>query len=195
MATLHALNGVKFDPQSGSTLHIELARSNSRRKNKPGSGPYVVIDNRSKSTTATRESSSDEDSESEGPEKSAKADSDNKEDPAPAKSGEAPTDTDVAVDHESTVKTADGSSACSTLFIANLGPNCTEEELKEHLSLYPGFNTLKMRARGGMPVAFADFKEIGQATDVMNALQGSTLPSSDRGGMHIEYARSKMRKS
>lgn len=28
--------GVKFDPQSGSVLHIELARSNSRRKRKPG---------------------------------------------------------------------------------------------------------------------------------------------------------------
>ena len=28
--------GVKFDPQTGSTLHIELARSNSRRKPKPG---------------------------------------------------------------------------------------------------------------------------------------------------------------
>lgn len=28
--------GVKFDPQTGSVLHIELARSNSRRKRKPG---------------------------------------------------------------------------------------------------------------------------------------------------------------
>lgn len=30
------------------------------------------------------------------------------------------------------------------------------------------------------------WQEVEQATDVMNALQGSTLPSSDRGGMHIE---------
>lgn len=28
--------GVKFDPQTGSTLHIEVARSNSRRKDRPG---------------------------------------------------------------------------------------------------------------------------------------------------------------
>ena len=27
---------MKFDPQTGSVLHIELARSNSRRKRKPG---------------------------------------------------------------------------------------------------------------------------------------------------------------
>nr|GMD30507.1 protein WHI4 [Ipomoea batatas] len=60
MAALHSLNGVKFDPQTGSTLHIELARSNSRRTKRPGSGPYVVIDNRSKSNTDAKGSSSDE---------------------------------------------------------------------------------------------------------------------------------------
>jgi RNA recognition motif-containing protein len=87
-----------------------------------------------------------------------------------------------------------GARACSTLFIANLGPNCTEDELKQLLSRYPGFHILKIRARGGMPVAFADFEEIEQATDAMNHLQGNLLSSSDRGGMHIEYARSKMRK-
>ncbi|GKD55273.1 protein WHI4, partial [Tanacetum coccineum] len=48
IAALHALNGVKFDPQTGSILHIELARSNSRRKNKPGPEAYIVIDKRSK---------------------------------------------------------------------------------------------------------------------------------------------------
>ncbi|KAH7547184.1 hypothetical protein FEM48_Zijuj01G0282400 [Ziziphus jujuba var. spinosa] len=59
---------------------------------------------------------------------------------------------------------------------------------------YPGFNMLKLRARGGMPVAFADFEEIEQANNAMDKLRGALLPSSDRGGMHIEYARSKMRK-
>ncbi|GKD47767.1 protein WHI4, partial [Tanacetum coccineum] len=48
IAALHTLNGVKFDPQTGSILHIELARSNSRRKNKPGPEAYIVIDKRSK---------------------------------------------------------------------------------------------------------------------------------------------------
>ncbi|PPS01977.1 hypothetical protein GOBAR_AA18679 [Gossypium barbadense] len=52
----------------------------------------------------------------------------------------------------------EGAQACSTLFIANLGPNCTEYELKQVLSKYPGFNMLKIRAKGGMPVAFADFE-------------------------------------
>lgn len=30
--------------------------------------------------------------------------------------------------------TVDGVSRCSTLFIANLGPNCTDDELKQVLS-------------------------------------------------------------
>nr|GEW61248.1 protein WHI4 [Tanacetum cinerariifolium] len=53
------------------------------------------------------------------------------------------------------------------------------------LSKHPGFDSLWVRNRGAMGVAFADFK-VEQATEVVNALQGSTLPSSDRGGMHIE---------
>ncbi|KAL6559956.1 hypothetical protein OROGR_005073 [Orobanche gracilis] len=97
-----------------------------------------------------------------------------------------------AVHPEQAEERTDG--ACSTLFIANLGPNCTETELKQHLSECQGFNILKVRARGGMPVAFADFERVEQATEAMNALQGRSLQSSDRGGMHIEYARSKMRK-
>ena len=35
---------------------------------------------------------------------------------------------------EYTEKTVDGVSLCSTLFIANLGPNCTEDEMKQVLS-------------------------------------------------------------
>ncbi|KAK9066109.1 hypothetical protein SSX86_015511 [Deinandra increscens subsp. villosa] len=191
IAALHALNGVKFDPQTGSTLHIELARSNSRRKNKPGPEAYVVIDKRSTAKKDDQESSDDGDSETEEPSESNKDTSTKRLTAFDDETTADPVNTGAA-ENEQTENTVDG--ACSTLFIANLGPNCTESELKPVLSRYPGFNTLKVRNRGGMPVAFADYEEVEQATEVMNALQGSTLPSSDRGGMHIEYARSKMRK-
>lgn len=201
MVALHALNGVKFDPQSGSVLHIEMARSNSRRKRESGSGAYVVIDRRSKSTTDAQETSSD-DGNSDADEPGANnPESGNKDDlvnTATTKSGEAAVDPDnaVAAVNEHVEKTVEGGvPPCSTLFIANLGPNCTEDELKQVISPYPGFKILKLRARVGMPVAFADFEEIEQATKVLEDLQGSILASSDRGGMHIEYARSKMRKS
>nr|XP_043636451.1 U2 small nuclear ribonucleoprotein B'' isoform X1 [Erigeron canadensis] len=192
MAALHALNGVKFDPQTGSTLHIELARSNSRRKNKPGPDAYVVIDNRSKATKDNQESSYDGNSESE---EAAEPDQHTSTKSSDDETAVDPDNTGAAEneqEQDQTESTVDG--ACSTLFIANLGPNCTEAELRPVVSKYPGFNTLKVRNRGGMPVAFADYEEVEQATEVMNSLQGTTLPSSDRGGMHIEYARSKMRK-
>ncbi|XP_062087665.1 protein WHI4 isoform X2 [Humulus lupulus] len=195
MEALLSLNGVKFDPQSGYILHIELARSNSRRKRKPGSGVYVVIDNRSKGGDNNRETSSnDGDSDSDEPSDAENHDSGNKGDLVASKSGETvhASDNAVAASHQSE-NTVEGGQ-CSTLFIANLGPNCTEDELKNVLSKYPGFNMLKLRARGGMPVAFADFQEIEQANKAMEELHGSSLPSSDRGGMHIEHARSKMRK-
>lgn len=197
IAAMHSLNGVKFDPQTGSILHIELARSNSRRKRKPGSGAYVVIDKRTKADTNAQETSSDEgDSESDEPSETGNPDSGKNGDLAASKSGETVVGPDnaAASTSEHPEKTGDGGQ-CSTLFIANLGPNCTEDELKQVFSQRPGFNMLKIRARGGMPVAFADFEEIEQANKAMEELQGSLLPSSDRGGMHIEYARSKMRKA
>ncbi|RVW51888.1 hypothetical protein CK203_068041 [Vitis vinifera] len=210
VAALHALNGVKFDPQTGSILHIELARSNSRRKRVPGSGAYVVIDKRSKTSTNAHETSSDDgDSESDEPAKTSNPDSGNNDDLVTAKSGEMAVDPDstlTAVNEQPEKTTDAGLPPCSTLFIANLGPTCTEDELKQVLSQYPGFNVLKMRAKGGMPVAllilrqfvvinvFHSWQEIEQANKAMDALQGSMLASSDRGGMHLEYARSKMRK-
>ncbi|KAA8540299.1 hypothetical protein F0562_024138 [Nyssa sinensis] len=197
VAALHALNGVKFDPQTTPVLHIELARSNSTRKRKPGSGAYVVIDKRTKAAADAQETSSDDgDGESDEPSVTDNPDSGDKGDLATTKSVETGPDPENALTatNEQLEKTIDGVSQCSTLFIANLGPNCTEDEMKQVLSQYPGFNMLKVRARGGMPVAFADFEDVEQANQAMNALQGSLLPSSDRGGMHIEYARSKMRK-
>ncbi|XP_038706520.1 protein WHI4 isoform X5 [Tripterygium wilfordii] len=193
--------GVKFDPQTGSTLHIELARSNSRRKRKPGSGPYVVIDKRCKPTENDQEESSDDDTGDSDSDETASGGSNNDsaEDDLATSKSETTVDAETAVadlNQGQARKTVEGGiQPCSTLFIANLGPLCTEDELREALSRYEGFNVIKMRAKGGMPVAFADFQEIEQATKVMEELQGSELPSSDRGGMHIEYARSKMRKS
>ncbi|KAK6911942.1 hypothetical protein RJ641_024035 [Dillenia turbinata] len=228
IAALHSLNGVKFDPQTGATLHIELARSNSRRKRGPGKGKiisktskwnnnnwkfrtkllpvlvwcfqfavlksvdnvylctaggaYVVIDKRQKTRTDGRETSSDDGDEDHNEQYENDDESSKKGDIAHQASGDTagyPDGAGVAT-NEQTEKTIDGEDhACSTLFIANVGPNCSEDELKQVLSQYPGFNMLKLRARSGMP-------KVEQATDAMQSLQGSLLPSSDRGGMNID---------
>ncbi|XP_047310459.1 U2 small nuclear ribonucleoprotein B''-like [Impatiens glandulifera] len=191
IAALHSLNGVKFDPQNGYTLNIELAKSNSRRKISPGNnGAYVIIDKRNKFATDNKQEASSDDEEE--PSRNNEPDFNDKDKLAVRKSDETSTNhvNAVAAANEHKEK----GDVSTTLFIANLGPTCNENELKEVFSHYPGFNIIKFRSRVGMPVAFADFKEFRQASYAMESLQGRTLPSSDRGGMHIEFARSKMRK-
>ncbi|KAJ0076416.1 hypothetical protein Patl1_33477 [Pistacia atlantica] len=181
IAAMH--EAVKFDPQNGSVLHIELARSNSRKKRKPGGGAYVVIDKRTKvAANAQETSSADGDSDTDEASPRDNTDSGNR-----VRQQLFPDNSATFVNEQSEKTFEGGVQPCSTLFIANLGPNCTEDELKQALSLYPGFSLLKLRAKGGMPVAFADFEEIEQASKAMEELQGTMLPSSDRGGMHIEY--------
>lgn len=41
-------------------------------------------------------------------------------------------------------------------------------------------------------MAFVEFRDVRQATLVMNALQGCRISSSHRGGIRIEYARNRM---
>ncbi|KAM0938221.1 putative RNA recognition motif domain, nucleotide-binding alpha-beta plait domain superfamily [Dioscorea sansibarensis] len=198
MAAMNTLNGVIFDPQTGATLHIELARSNSRTKRPRGGGAYVVIDKRAKVSNDDHETfSNDEDGQSEEAPGSYNDDAYDNAASTAAESGEMAVSTvhaESASNEQPERPISSDIPPCSTLFIANLGPTCTEDELKDALSKFPGFHTLKMRGRGGMPVAFADFEDVESSTEAMNNLQGVLLESSDRGGLHLEYARSKMRK-
>ncbi|KAL5698769.1 hypothetical protein ACHQM5_029761 [Ranunculus cassubicifolius] len=199
IAALNSLNGATFDPQTGAILHVELARSNSRQKRLRGAEAYYVIDKRAKLVGGVQETSSDDGEEGpDEPSRTSKPSSSNRSEFATMESaGKTVDHNDAGVKgNEQFDKGVVGDRLpCSTLFIANLGPNCNEEELKASLSQYPGFHIVKMRTNRGLPVAFADFEEVGQATAAMEGLQGSELASSDRGGMHLEYARSKMRRT
>lgn len=57
---------------------------------------------------------------------------------------------------------------------------------------FPGFCRLRMHSKGGSPVAFMEYQDVRFAAQVMQALQGTFLLSSDRGAIRIEYAKSKM---
>lgn len=83
-------------------------------------------------------------------------------------------------------------SACSTLFVGNLGPSVNEEELKQVFRSFPGFCRLRMHTKGGSSVAFVEYSDIRQATQAMTSLQGFQISSSERGGMRIEFAKNKM---
>ncbi|XP_078170535.1 RNA-binding (RRM/RBD/RNP motifs) family protein isoform X3 [Carex rostrata] len=198
VATMSALNGTVFDPDTGDTLFIELARSNSRRSTRE-CGPYRIIDKRNR---AKDKESLDEAHTQYGDDHGLDEQTENRSE------GEYPdrtfgSSTDQSVEMESRKRKGQPSSdkvegerqPCTTLFIANLGPACSKEELNEVLSKYPGLQTLKLLRKGGMPVAFADFQDIESSTEALNGLQDTYLSSSDRGAMHVEYARSKMRRS
>jgi RNA recognition motif-containing protein len=81
------------------------------------------------------------------------------------------------------------------LFVANLGPSVSEQELKDIFGSFPGFTRLRMHNKGGAPVAFVEYQDIRQAQHAMTNLNGFVLLSSDRGGIRIEYARHKMNES
>ncbi|KAH9663676.1 putative RNA-binding protein [Citrus sinensis] len=77
---------------------------------------------------------------------------------------------------------------CATLFVANLGPTCTEQELTQVFSKCPGFLKLKIQSTYGPPVAFVDFQDTVSSTAALNNLQGTILyssPTSD--GIRLEF--------
>jgi len=76
---------------------------------------------------------------------------------------------------------------CPTLFVANLGPACSEQELIDVFSSCAGFVKLKMQNKLGAPVAFVDFKDANSSTEALNRLQGVILYSSPGEGIRLEY--------
>lgn len=83
--------------------------------------------------------------------------------------------------------------ACTTLFVANLGRNTNEEELKNIFSRFHSFRRIKMlRNKNTTPVAFVEYGDVFSSMQAKNTLSGLVLPTSENGGMRIEYARNKM---
>ncbi|KAK6128694.1 hypothetical protein DH2020_037544 [Rehmannia glutinosa] len=77
---------------------------------------------------------------------------------------------------------------CPTIFVANLGPTSSEEELMQVFSRCRGFLKLKMQSTYGAPVAFVDFQDTACSTEALSYLQGTVLYSSTSGeGMRLEY--------
>ncbi|XP_057806666.1 uncharacterized protein LOC131021482 isoform X4 [Salvia miltiorrhiza] len=183
---LHAFNGMVFDLEKGSTLYIDLAKSNSRSKRLRA------------------------DDESQGSEKRLKGAvaSSRGDDPGLGSihtpgMGNSAYNT-IGYSSTQSLRNVDGgsmsgaslksnSSPCPTLFVANLGPHCTEDELTQLFSRCRGFIKLKMQSTYGAPVAFVDFQDTACSTEALSHLQGTALYSSTSGeGMRLEYAKSRM---
>uniref|UniRef100_A0A0D6R214 RRM domain-containing protein n=1 Tax=Araucaria cunninghamii TaxID=56994 RepID=A0A0D6R214_ARACU len=187
LAAKDALNGLTFDPETGANLHIELARTNSRIK-RSDDGSYGPYDKKIRGPIGGPGVHDDDGA------RDVKVQGSNNIKQSDAATGTSITDQDGRSNPTMGQPPGPGGNPpCSTLFIANLGPTCTEEELSQVLSRFKGFKMLKMQTKGGMPVAFVDFEDVTCSTEALNKLQDALLLSSDRGGMHLEYAKSRMR--
>ncbi|OWM66283.1 protein couch potato isoform X2 [Punica granatum] len=187
VAAMHTLNGMVFDLEKGSTLFIDFAKANSRSKRsrtdderfgldkKARVSPAFVYPDPGLGSTHLPGMSSSSYSTIGYP---------------PAQRVANPDGRDV---NEWTATSMSAAPPCPTLFVANLGPRCTEQELLQVFSRCPGFLKLKMQSKHGKPVAFVDFKDTDCSTDALNLLQGTVLYSSPAGeSMRLEYAKSRM---
>lgn len=60
---------------------------------------------------------------------------------------------------------------CNTLFVANLGEHCTDAELEQFFSQFPGFRQSKLMRTPRSVTAFVEFADIPTASHVHTAQQ------------------------
>ncbi|XP_078157991.1 RNA-binding (RRM/RBD/RNP motifs) family protein isoform X2 [Carex rostrata] len=190
LTALHAYNGMKFDLQRDSVLHIELAKSNSKGKRSRGDDDGSFPHNATKYSRGEEEFGVGSNVHTSGhalhslsgypsaPRLSSL-------EPPP------PPGTDYKKLELRSMGAPQENPPCPTLYVTNLGPTCTEDELTQVLSRWPGFLKLKLQRRRGPSAAFVDFKDEESATTALINLQGTLLHSSTE-GMRLEYAKSRM---
>uniref|UniRef100_A0A5B7BM17 RRM domain-containing protein n=1 Tax=Davidia involucrata TaxID=16924 RepID=A0A5B7BM17_DAVIN len=197
ITAMRALNGMVFDLEKGSTLYIDLAKSNSRSKRSRIDDERPGSEKRIKGSAAFSMGIPDAGVGSVHmpgmgnsafnmigyPSTQSHVNFD----------GRALSETAAAKLNMSAAHVPQNVFACPTLFVANLGPTCSEQELIQVFSRCPGFLKLKMQSTYGTPVSFVDFQDTACSTEALNHLQGTILYSSPPGeGMRLEYAKSRM---
>ncbi|CAD5207108.1 unnamed protein product [Bursaphelenchus okinawaensis] len=80
---------------------------------------------------------------------------------------------------------------CTTLFVANLGTNVTEDEVRNAFKQYSGFSRIRMHHKGSSSsVAFVEYITVHHAAIALQGLQGYQLNNGN--SIRIEYAKAKM---
>jgi RNA recognition motif-containing protein len=79
---------------------------------------------------------------------------------------------------------------CNTLYVGNLPPNASELELRAIFSGLYGFRRLSFKPKlGASPMCFVEFEDIRTATMAMEALYGTMLSNSTKGGIRLSYSK------
>jgi hypothetical protein len=79
-----------------------------------------------------------------------------------------------------------------TIFIANMSPEASEEELKSFLTGFGGYKRCKLVNQRGVVTAFAQFEDIKCAAAAIGTLQGRPQLALDSGGLRVEYSKKPM---
>lgn len=92
---------------------------------------------------------------------------------------------------------ADQNPPCNTLYVGNLPPDATEQELRQLFSAQQGFRRLSFRNKnsngnGHGPMCFVEFDDVSFATRALAELYGSQLPrasTSNKGGIRLSFSK------
>ncbi|KAK9948973.1 hypothetical protein M0R45_004524 [Rubus argutus] len=197
IGAMHALNGMVFDLEKGSTLYIDLAKSNSRSKRSRTDDERSGSDKKARGSSYSRTTSDPGVGSIHMPGMGNSAYNMIGYPSAPSHGSFSGSTVNETIASNMNISSAQhfpqNNTPCPTLFVANLGPTCTEQELVQVFSRCPGFIKLKIQSTYGSPVAFVDFQDTASSTGALSHLQGTILYSSTAGeGMRLEFAKSRM---
>uniref|UniRef100_A0A803KY07 RRM domain-containing protein n=1 Tax=Chenopodium quinoa TaxID=63459 RepID=A0A803KY07_CHEQI len=175
--------GMVFDLEKGSTLYIDLAKSNSRSKRQRTDDEGPASDKKHKGSPALSRGSVELGIGSfhiHGMGNSAY----NTIGYPSAQSRRSHSSRGISEanaaksSHSSASHIPQDNPPCPTIFVANLGPRSSEQELTQVFSRCRGFLKLKIQGTYGAPVAFVDFQDTACSTEALSQLQGTVLISS-----------------
>lgn len=92
---------------------------------------------------------------------------------------------------------ADQNPPCNTLYVGNLPPDATEQELRQLFSGQEGFRRLSFRNKNGNgnghgPMCFVEFEDVSYATRALAELYGRKLPrttTNNKGGIRLSFSK------
>ncbi|KAM0842704.1 hypothetical protein ACQ4PT_058191 [Festuca glaucescens] len=187
LAAMSATNGLTFDLEKNCSIHVDLAKANSRPKRPRTDYDFPTSGKKSRNPRDLPDSGAGSNIHMSG-----MGNSSHSLNGYPSAQSYANIGSSTAFSKDPSMFAPQTNPPCPTLFVANLGQSVSDRELTDVFSSCEGFIKLKMQNKFGGPVAFVDFKDEYSSTEALNRLQGAILHSSPGEGMRVEYAKSRM---
>lgn len=84
---------------------------------------------------------------------------------------------------------ADQNPPCNTLYVGNLPPATSEEELRSLFAQCEGYKRMCFRAKPQGPMCFVEFEDVVYATQAMSEHQAHVLSNSAKGGIRLSFSK------